>query len=87
VLGAAPVATLWRVPGLERLIYVDDSYEAKHSGIAVFGWVECHPTRWRNALRGWGASVVGIGTLGSMLIVTRTREHPQHCPFRWVQER
>lgn len=39
--------------GLERLIYVDDSYDDKHSGVIVFGWVECSPQGWRVALRAW----------------------------------
>lgn len=41
------------MPGLERLIYVDDSYNESHSGLIVYGWVECHPTRWRHALSTW----------------------------------
>ncbi|CAM3282739.1 DUF3800 domain-containing protein [Nocardioides dubius] len=41
------------MPGLERLIYVDDSYNESHAGLIVFGWVECHPVRWCSALRAW----------------------------------
>lgn len=37
------------MPGLERLIYVDDSYNESHAGLIVFGWVECHPVRWCSA--------------------------------------
>lgn len=39
--------------GIERMIYVDDSYDDKHSGVIVFGWVEVAPHLWRTALRTW----------------------------------
>jgi hypothetical protein len=40
------------VPGLEQIIYVDDSYR-EESGLIVFGWVACHPVEWRRRLRHW----------------------------------
>ena len=33
-----------------RLVYVDDSGSVD-AGLVVYGWVECHPERWRYALR------------------------------------
>lgn len=41
------------VGGLSRLIYVDDSYDEKHSGFIVFAWVEVRPEAWRVGLRAW----------------------------------
>lgn len=40
------------MPGLNRLIYMDDSGVEEH-GWVVFGWVECAPEGWRPALRDW----------------------------------
>jgi hypothetical protein len=40
------------VPGLDRLIYVDDSGRPQ-SGLVVYGWVEFAPDRWAGVLRDW----------------------------------
>lgn len=39
-------------PTLDRLIYVDDSGHPS-TGLAVYGWIEFSPDRWRSVLRGW----------------------------------
>lgn len=41
------------VSGLDRLIYIDESYEKQHSRYAVYAWLECHPVEWRRGLREW----------------------------------
>ncbi len=37
---------------LDRMIYVDDSGHPQ-SGLAVYGWIEFSPDRWRSVLRNW----------------------------------
>lgn len=37
---------------LDRMIYVDDSGHPQ-SGLAVYGWIEFSPDRWRSVLRSW----------------------------------
>lgn len=40
------------MPGLDRLLYVDDSGRPQ-SGLVVYGWVEFAPDRWAGVLRDW----------------------------------
>ncbi|WIJ46076.1 DUF3800 domain-containing protein [Curtobacterium citreum] len=40
------------MPGLDRLLYVDDSGRPQ-SGLVVFGWIEFAPDRWSSVLRDW----------------------------------